>query len=203
MRLACTLQYLWTAGPKYLSLCKLVCEYVNQHSYKQISMCTAISPWKLLISSAKPASIQIYSTISNDLRWSRNRNLTSAKNILKVACFILRQTYVWDCPSAWRSFSNWNRFMGSHFYDLSSTHVQKSIHKWLFPLDCTPTYISGAPKGPRSFTNRFRKESPLHLGCIQILFQRTDCYVLIIRNIRYYTFIRSLTEFWYVKHTEA
>lgn len=135
--------------------------YVNQHSYKEISMCTAISPWKMLISSAKPASIQIYSTISNDLRWSRNRNLTSAKNILKIACFILRQTYVWDCSSAWRSFSNWNRFMGSHFYYLSSIHVQKSIRKWLFPLDCTPIYISGAPKGPRSFTNRFRKQRVL------------------------------------------
>lgn len=117
--------------------------------------------------------------------------------------FSFKQTYIGNGPPAWRSLSNWNRFMGIYFYKLLSTQGQNSFHKCLFPAACTHAYIADAPKGPR-FVYRFRK---LRALCIwdssTVSFQRIHCYILTIKTTRYSTSIRSLTEFWCVKHTKA
>lgn len=71
MRFLGVLQYLWSAGPKYASLCKMGHRFVKQHLHKQITMRINIFPWMLLISQAKPDSIQTYGTISFHSRKKR------------------------------------------------------------------------------------------------------------------------------------
>lgn len=119
--------------------------------------------------------------------------------IVLVLLFSFKQTYIGNGPSARRSFSNLNRFMGIYFYKLLSTQGQNNFHKCLFPVACTQTYIADAPKGPRRFVYRFRTLSVLCIwDSFTFSFQRIHCYILTIKTIRYS--IRSLTEFWCVKH---
>lgn len=118
--------------------------------------------------------------------------------------FSFKQTYIGNGPSTWRSFSNWNRFMEIYYYKLLSTQGQHSFHKCLFPVACTHTYIADAPKSPRRFVYRFRKLRSLCIwNSFTFSFQRIHCYIFTIKTIRYSTSIKSLTEFWCVKHAKA